>query len=298
LNQKLNCSTVFLLTLDDVLVRAEWSDIPSVSRKYLPPEADLKVLDLCSDLGLKATLFIPAVVIERFPKFFRNLSMKNFEIAAHGIFHEDLRGMSISEQTRIIINSKERMEKVIPLNVSGWRSPGLYFDLGTLIAIKRSNIKWCSNIVLPPWFRQTPYIDYGNKIELPIISPLDYNLFALHFKPKKILKIWLKCLKEVQMRNLNEVFTIMIHPWIYAKKKENMAVLKEFLQQVASLETVTSLNCSQLYESIQSLKIDKSIYKNFLRFMARARAIIRENEFSWKVFTTFVTALSNRTYKR
>lgn len=165
--------------------------------------------------------------------------------AAHGVFHEDLNKLFVDKQAKIIAQSKERIEKVIYSEVYGWRSPGLYLDLKTLKAIGRSDIKWCSNVVLPLWFRQVPYFDYGNKIEFPIASSLDYNLFALDFKTKEILRFWLKDLEKVQNRNLDEIFTVMIHPWIYAIDRKNMAILREFLQFVASLDYVVSSKCSK-----------------------------------------------------
>lgn len=274
--------TVFLLTLDDLLLRKEWGENIQISAKELDPEADLEVVDLCRDLGLRATLFTPAVVATRFPEIIRGLSKKNFEIAAHGYRHENLR-MPFSKQRHLIALSMSSIRGIIGEDVKGWRSPELYVDNGTLRAIKKSKIQWCSNMVLPSSARHFPFTNLGGgKVEIPIMSSIDYLMYHRGFTPYEVLRRWLKDLDVVHKRKSKEVFTLLVHPWIQVGLRERIKVLKTFLEKVRSMDDICCLKCSDVTQLLNST--DNSFYGTFLKTAAKIQATAIKRQGIWRFF--------------
>jgi len=274
--------TFFLLTLDDLLLRKEWGENIQVSAKELDPEADLEVVDLCSDLGLRATLFIPAVVAGMFPEIIRGLSKKNFEIAAHGYRHENLR-MPFFKQRHLIALSMNSIRGVVSEDVKGWRSPELYVDNGTLRAIEQSKIQWCSNMVLPLSVRHFPFRSLGGgKVEIPIMSSIDYFMYRKGFTPYKVLGRWLKDLDVVYTRRSKEVFTLLVHPWIQVGRRERIKVLKTFLEKVQSIDDICCLRCSEVIEFSNST--DNAFYRTFLKTATKIQATAMKRQRIWRFF--------------
>lgn len=274
--------TVFLLTLDDLLLRKEWGENIQISAKELDPEADLEVVDLCRDLGLRATLFTPAVVARKFPEIIRGLSKKNFEIAAHGYRHENLR-MPFFKQRHLIALSINSIRGIIGEDIKGWRSPELYVDNGTLRAIKQSKIQWCSNLVLPSSVRHFPFTNLGGgKFEIPIVSSIDYLMYHRGFTPYKVLRRWLKDLNVVHKRESKEVFTLLVHPWIQVGRRERIKVLKTFLEKVRSMNDICCLKCSDVTGFLNST--DNSFYGTFLKTAAKIQATAMKRQGIWRFF--------------
>lgn len=258
----------FILTIDDVLLRNEWGgDVPTISSKEIETEADLEVLDLCSDLGINATVFIPAIVAKKFPKTMRRVSSKRFEVAGHGYKHENFRNLSLSRQRYLIESSLKCIEETIGREVTGWRSPGLHINSRIRKAIEQSRISWCSNVVLPSWLRHVPFTDYGGKVEIPIAS-VDYDMYEKGFPPHKVLQCWLKNFYRVHSRESHRVFTLVVHPWVEVSRRERLETLRTFLEIASSKDAVHFLTGSDVYKYYLDLS-ECSYYMAFLRVASK-----------------------------
>jgi len=259
---------IFILTVDDVLLRNEWGgDVPTISYKEIETEADLKVLDLCNDLGISATVFIPAIVAKRFPRIMRSISRKRFEVAGHGYKHENFRNLSLSRQRHLIESSLKSIEETIGKEVTGWRSPGLLMNSRIRKAIEQSRISWCSNVVLPSWLGHVPFTEYGRKVEIPITS-VDYNMYEKGFPPHKVLQCWLKDFYRVHSRESYRIFTLVIHPWVEVHRKERLEALRTFLHIASSKDNVHFLTGSDVYKCYLSSNVG-SCYRAFLRVASK-----------------------------
>lgn len=236
-------TTSFILTLDDILLRNEWaSDIPAISEKKLEAKKDLEILDMCCDLEICATLFIPAVVAKKFPQTIQELSRRGFDIAAHGYYHENLRNMTESQQLQLIDASVSTLSRVAGRKIIGWRTPGLKSNSQIRKAIKQSRILWTSNVTLPSVIKHAPFTYYGNKTEIPIMSS-DYAL-EKGLAPKHVTKIWLSQLG----RRRHEIFVLALHPWVEMMQKERLNFLRQFLQTIQSRDDIDFSTCSKTYE--------------------------------------------------
>ena len=274
--------TIFLLTLDDLLLRKEWGQNAEISNKELNYEQDLEVIDLCHDLQLKATLFTPAIVASKFSKIMRSLSRINFEIAAHGYWHENLRILPYCKKRQLVDMTTESIRKVIGERVRGWRSPKLYIDAGFLRAIRQSEILWCSNMVLPSSLKHFPFINIGSgKVEIPIISSIDYNMYQQGFTSQKVIKKWLHDLEIVHNRRAREIFTLLIHPWIHVSCRERIEVLKTFLEKVGSMEGVCCMKCSDVAALLNPMQ--GSLYSTFLKAATRMQALAMRRSETWRL---------------
>ena len=253
--------TLVFFSVDDLFLRNEWAgDITVVSSKEIEPEEDLKILDLLEDFDTPSTLFIPGKIAELFPAKLKEVATRGFEVAAHGYRHENLCLLKEAERKKRVLKSVNLLEKCIGKEVLGWRSPGLHIDDSLYKILKETRVKWCSNIELPLHFRSVP-LTYGGKMELPIAS-VDLKLYQKGFNPAKVCDIWLSALKKG-----NEIFTIVIHPWVQLNSADRLHGLKLFLELATSRENVEFCMGSAIYR--QCISQPHSTYGSMLSATAR-----------------------------
>lgn len=235
-----------VLTVDDVFLRNEWTDgIEAISSNKIRPEEDSDVLDMLELMDTNATLFVCGIVAELFPDRLKELARRKFEIAAHGYRHENFRMLTKLEQERRIELSKRLLESCISKKVLGWRSPGLHASITSYRMMKNSNIRWCSNVEVPLFFKHVPFQYYG-VVELPI-AIIDLKLYGASFSPAKVYQKLLASLNQH-----HGIFTLVIHPWAQLVKPERLQALRDFLEEARSREEVTFRNGSYVYEQFVS----------------------------------------------
>lgn len=253
--------TLVFLSVDDLFLRNEWAgDVPVVSSKEIKPEEDFQILDLLEDFDTPATLFMPGKIAELFPARLKEVATRGFEVAAHGYRHENLSLLKEAERKQRILKSVDILEKCIGKEVLGWRSPGLHIDDNLYRILKETRVKWCSNIELPLWFKHVPLM-YEGKMELPIAS-IDLKLYQKGFTPARVCDKWLSALEKD-----NEIFTIVIHPWVQLNSADRLHGLRRFLEVATSRENVEFCTGSDIYR--QYVSQPYSTYGSMLSAIAR-----------------------------
>jgi len=90
---------------------------------YGPYRALGRILDLLSEHQLPATFFIPAWVVENWPKQCQAIVERGHEVAYHGYRHESFYAISAEKQRWVMEKSREIFWQVLGIRAEGFRTP-------------------------------------------------------------------------------------------------------------------------------------------------------------------------------
>jgi peptidoglycan-N-acetylglucosamine deacetylase len=186
-----------------------------------------KLLLVLEKFKIKATFFVPAKLLEKFPEYFQNLENKGHEIGLHGYEHERFDELSFKEKEKRIEESIKIYKKIFKKNPKGFRAPQHSIDEQTLKILKRNNFIYDSSYT-PFNFLQIIFfpkkLKHGLKgffkkkgthkinkdfYEIPTSSLiLPFVSLPLRIFPWKILKIYLFLLKKT-----NKDLIFYAHSW-------------------------------------------------------------------------------------
>ena len=121
---------------------------------------------ICDKNNIKPVLFVTANCIKKYPKIFKALHKKGWEISLHGLTHKRFDEMPFSEKEHEIKESIRIFKKYIGTAPKGFRAPQHSIDDKTLDLLEKYKIKYDSSY-----------------------TPL--NLLQLFFFPRKF-RLWLK----------------------------------------------------------------------------------------------------------
>jgi len=181
-----------------------------------------------------ATLFIPAVVLERHPAVVRWLQARGIEIAVHGYRHVDYAHLPLAVQQAHLTAACHTFAQA-GIQVKGFRAPYLRWNHHTLEALHTQGMAYDSSQglfwpgVLPassPTYRRAlefyqarsadgypalPDLE-GGLVRIPYTLPDDEALVerASLSNPEAMSAIWLDVLDRTYQ--LGEVFTLGLHP--------------------------------------------------------------------------------------
>ncbi len=165
------------------------------------------LLGLLNKHNIKATFFVPAKLLERFPEFFKSLENQGHEIALHGYKHERFDDLSFEEKEKRIKESIGIYKKIFNKNPDGFRAPQHSIDEKTLKILEQNNFLYDASY--------TPF----NILQL-LFFPKRF-LFFIHgfFSYRKIKKIN-KEFYEVPTSSFIIPFVsipLRVFPWILLK---------------------------------------------------------------------------------
>jgi len=90
---------------------------------YGPLRALPRILDLLERLGVRATFFVPAWVVEHWPVICRDILSSGHEIAHHGYKHERYADLDVPAQEAVLERSQAIFEKQLGVRAVGFRTP-------------------------------------------------------------------------------------------------------------------------------------------------------------------------------
>ncbi len=229
----------------------------------------LKALDGDSRLGgTKITFFVTASLLQRNRKPIRRLHEMGHVIAAHGLYHSNMKLKSREEQASILRESRNVFESH-GYEVDGFRCPYLSYNEDT-IDVMRSSRYWWTSQDLVFWADEIPM--RGNDsgalkklshiykwtdgvsslalprstkgiVEIPIIAPDDEMLVERYNigDPGEIGEIWKSIFHKVHERG--ELFHLLYHP-------ERFEHVESGLKEIAALarEAAPQVWIASLYE--------------------------------------------------
>lgn len=110
--------------------RSQWDAIPH--RVVRNTE---KVLDLFSELSLRATFFVLGWVVERYPALVRRMADEGHEVACHGHEHARITTLTPTAFRKDIERSRKLLQDVSGQRVDGYRAPSYTITRRTLWAL-------------------------------------------------------------------------------------------------------------------------------------------------------------------
>lgn len=82
-----------------------------------------RLLELLRDLQAKATMFVLGRLADAFPQLVHQMHAEGHEIASHGWGHDEVFRLSPAEFRDDVRRSKERLEDLVGVTVTGYRAP-------------------------------------------------------------------------------------------------------------------------------------------------------------------------------
>lgn len=103
-----------------------------------------QLLAVCSESGTRPTIFVTAILIERYPEFFRKLRDSSAELGVHGYVHTDHAQLDEKEQYEHMERALQNFSK-LGLAPTGFRHPYLGHNEATWPAASRLGFTHASN---------------------------------------------------------------------------------------------------------------------------------------------------------
>ncbi len=138
--------------------KSKYKDVPAFfenwsSRYDYLSEPTRKVLSLLKELNLKATFFIVADIVDKYPGLVENIVADGHEIACHGLHHAckiDSKTkqplMSKTEFRERTIEAREILERVSRQKVIGYRAPNAYIAGWMIDILEEIGFKYDSSV--------------------------------------------------------------------------------------------------------------------------------------------------------
>lgn len=204
-----------------------------------------KITKLLDKRGIKATFFVTALALQKYPKIFQNLQKEGHEIALHGYTHERWDELKIKDKEELIKKSIKIYKKILKRQPKGFRAPQHSIDSDTLSLLKKYHFAYDSSLI--PWnlhhilFPQIK-IKFSNNFkkmkphmlqvkEIPITSfILPLSAFTMRLLPFSLFKIYLRLV------NLRKYKVFFMHSWDLTEMNESRLYKKcplpEFLKRL------------------------------------------------------------------
>jgi peptidoglycan/xylan/chitin deacetylase (PgdA/CDA1 family) len=162
------------------------------------------LIKLLDKYDIKATFFIVADVIERYPHIVTELKKRNHEIQCHSLHHvsaidsktkKDYQTKELWEKE--LVEAKQIIEKTFNTTIYGYRAPGAYFANWMVEILERNGFKYDSSVAYNSVYNKTnvllkdiPTFPYQlNSVDLSNKNP-NSNVIELpwsHFKVSKLI---------------------------------------------------------------------------------------------------------------
>lgn len=111
---------------EDVIDRADWNSLAvRVDRNTN------HLLDMCAQMGVKASFFALGWVAVRHPALMRRIVEEGHELGSHGWAHRRVFTMTPDQFTRDIADARKALEDACGLRVIGYRAPSFSIDART-----------------------------------------------------------------------------------------------------------------------------------------------------------------------
>ncbi len=201
---------------------ADWDKMPSRVENGM--EA---LFELLASHDTKATCFFLGYIAKRNPILVRKAIDLGHEVAAHGMYHQVVSGMSRAEFRQEIIDTRKCLEDLTGTDVKGWRAAGFHLNSDTrwyFETLAESGIQYDSSLlpnrrkhqIYGPVANQPYRIDTSNGAiwEFPITVAefpygIKFSMFGgvyLRFFPKTLIE-------QMAKKHLaHSPLTIYIHP--------------------------------------------------------------------------------------
>lgn len=172
------------------------------------------LLDLFARHDVRATFFISAWDVERYPWAMAAIASAGHELAGHGYRYEDFSASSLAEQTAILERSEATFESAFGQRPLGFRAPGRRMSGATRALLAGRGYRFDSSYADD----DRPYLagdgdagEDGRLVELPVHEPWsDRPYYERHRPPQRVAESWLDEFDATYAEG--GLFTLEVHP--------------------------------------------------------------------------------------
>lgn len=115
--------------------------------RYGPEIAVPRIVDLCKDLGIKQTFFVPGWCAEQFPKAVECMVEGGHEVAMHGYLHEYPNMMTREQEAFWTHKATEAITKVVGKKPVGYRAPWYRYSKYTTDILGQEGYLWDTSLM-------------------------------------------------------------------------------------------------------------------------------------------------------
>ncbi len=224
------------------------------------------ILKFLTEKKIPSTWFVVGSQAIHTPNFVRKLaSIELVEIAGHGDRHMDIDKSarrfdedSMQIQNRRLDAMKQMIQSSVQVPIRGFRAPGLYADLNTLLALEQGGFSWdCSaspqtNIATRWLFLPyCPIIDSeknsdANLVEIPVVEPWDQwcPIHGCAHSPREYFNELLEDFRFLFF--IGGLQTLLVHPYWIVTHKAWWKAAEFFIQKALETSDVAFSTCSDV----------------------------------------------------
>lgn len=209
---------------------------------------------------MRATFFIPAWDVERYPDVMERIVAAGHEVAGHGYAYEDFSDLSLDEQTAILDRSEEIFRRALGTAPAGWRAPDGLMTSGTRgLLISRGytyDSSFCDD--------DLPYLarnDDGQQlVEIPVFSGAgDRMYYTARRPPHAVARAWHEELAASFAAGA--LFNLNIHPRgdYGSGRAVRVRAVDSILQEMRELPRLWMTTCGEMAEYVLSRAGQKTV---------------------------------------
>ena len=217
-----------------------------------------RILDFLDRYGIRATFFVPGLVIEQRWRLCEEILRRGHEIAHHSWSHRWIVGLTPEEEREEMERGIEIIERLTGRVPAGWRSPAAEFSPVTMDLLLEKGFRYSSNF----FDDDSPYLHVvrGRRtdlVEFPFAWVLDD---APHFQysitlpgrtmqpPSAVAEAW--CAEYDTLHREDRAFTLAMHPQIIGRGSRLVA-LERLVEHALARGGAWFARCDEVAEAIR-----------------------------------------------
>lgn len=217
-----------------------------------------RILDLLARYGIKATFFVPGLVIAQRPALIERIIANGHEIGHHSWSHAWIVNLSPAEEREEMERGIEIITRVTGRKPAGWRSPAAEFSSITMLLLLEKGFRYSSNF----FDDDTPYLHVvdgkpTDLVEFPFAWVLDDAPFFQYSitlpgrtmqAPSAVLEAWKAEFETLYHEDC--AFTLAMHPQIIGRGSRLVA-LEGLIRFIGEHPGVWFARCDEAAESMR-----------------------------------------------
>lgn len=227
-------------------------------RAFGPRQGIYRLLDMLARLEIRASIFIPGIIAERYPEAVEAIAAGGHEIGLHGYLHENVQALSSEQIEETIVRSKQAIERIIGPRPMGYRSPSWEMTPETLQCLHKHDILYDSSLMgydHPYWIDGLP--------EIPVQWLLDDAIYFRFFSgyagpppanPSTVIDTWMQEFEGI--KRFGGLFQLTVHSWLSGRGSRILA-LEKMLTTLRQDSDVWWATCAEIAEYHRSQYVDR-----------------------------------------
>ena len=217
-----------------------------------------RILELLERHEIKATFFVPGLVIEQRWALCEDILRRGHEIGHHSWSHRWIIGLTPEEEREEMEKGIEIIERLTGSKPAGWRSPAAEFSPITMALLLEKGFRYSSNF----FDDDTPYLHVvdgkvTDLVELPFAWVLDDAPFFQYSitlpgrtmqAPSAVREAW--CAEFDTLYREDRAFMLAMHPQIIGRGSRLLA-LEGLIAHMKSHDKVWFATCGEVAEAIR-----------------------------------------------